>query len=63
MTDQPETWEARRARVAERLAAEEALPDDVKRLLDAVRWRVMSEGSLDLYRLIKSEAVKIWGPK
>lgn len=63
MMNENESYEERRAQIAARHAAEEALPDEVKRLLDAVRWPIMSRGSLDLYRLVKAEVVKIWGPK
>jgi hypothetical protein len=64
MTEQKKiTWQERHAQAAARIAAEEALPDEVKRLLDAVRWRMVSGNDPECYRILKAEAVKIWGAK
>ena len=57
------SWQERHAQAAARLAAEEALPDEVKRLLDAVRWRMIPGKDPEAYRVLKAEAVKIWGAK
>jgi len=57
------SWEERHARIAARHAAEEALPDEVKRLLDAMRWRLLSGKDPESFRMLKAEAVKIWGAK
>jgi hypothetical protein len=63
MTDQSETWEDRRARVAERKAAFEALPEEAKLLLEGMHFRLVSAGRDADYAELKRLVLELWGPK
>jgi hypothetical protein len=56
-------YEERRAILKARYEAEQALPDEVKRLLDGMRWRLLSGGRGSDYTELKRLSLEIWGGK
>lgn len=63
MTNENQTWEDRKAVVAQRQAAYDALPEEAKLLLQGMHLRLAGTGRNADYAELKRLVLELWGPK
>jgi hypothetical protein len=63
MMNDNKTYEERRAEVAARHAAYDALPDEAKKLLQGMHLRLVGTGRNADYAELKRLVLELWGPK